>query len=111
MILGVLAVILLKMATIAALIIQDRRRRRTEQELALERLELAHLSRRTQLGELSGAFAHELNQPLTSILANAEAGARLLRHDPPDTHELKEILGDIVAEDKRAAGVITQLRN
>jgi signal transduction histidine kinase len=110
LILSALAVIVLQMATIAALIIQDRRRRRTEQELALERLELAHLSRRTQLGELSGAFAHELNQPLTSILANAEAGARLLRQDPPDTQELKEILGDIVEEDKRAAGVIAHLR-
>ncbi len=109
-ILGALAVMVLQTATIAALIIQDRRRRRIEQELAVERLELAHLSRRTQLGELSGAFAHELNQPLTSILANAEAGARLLRQDTPDTQELKEILGDIVQEDKRAAGVIAQLR-
>jgi C4-dicarboxylate-specific signal transduction histidine kinase len=79
------------------------------QELALERLELAHLSRRTQLGELSGAFAHELNQPLTSILANAEAGARLLKRIPLDTQELAEILADIVEEDKRAAAVITQL--
>jgi C4-dicarboxylate-specific signal transduction histidine kinase len=75
-ILSGLAVVLT--ATIVALILQGRRRRRTEQELALERLELAHLSRRTQLGKLSGAFAHELNQPLTPILANAEAGARLL---------------------------------
>jgi signal transduction histidine kinase len=109
-ILAALTVVLLQAATIAALIVQDRRRRRIGQELAVERLELAHLSRRTQLGELSGAFAHELNQPLTSILANAEAGARLLRKNPPDTEELKEILGDIVEEDKRAAGVIVQLR-
>jgi signal transduction histidine kinase len=109
-ILGALAIVLLQTATIAALILQGRRRRRIEQELALERLELAHLSRRTQLGELSGAFAHELNQPLTSILANAEAGARLLRKNPPDTQELQDILGDIVEEDKRAAGVIAQLR-
>ena len=110
LIIWAIAVIVLQMATIAALIIQDRRRRRIEQELALERLELAHLSRRTHLGELSGAFAHELNQPLTSILANAEAGSRLLQRDPPDIEELKEILGDIVEEDKRAAGVIAQLR-
>ena len=98
------------MATIAALIIQDRRRRRIQQELALERLELAHLSRRTQLGELSGAFAHELNQPLTSILANAEAGSPLLQMFHLIPQELKDILGDIVEEDKRAAGVIAQLR-
>jgi signal transduction histidine kinase len=109
-ILGAVAIIALQTATIAALIIQARWRRRTQEELALGRLELAHLSRRTQLGELSGAFAHELNQPLTSILANAEAGARLLGKEPLDTNELKEILGDIVEEDKRAAGVIAQLR-
>ena len=110
LILGALGVIILQTATIAALIIQDRRRSRVEQELSLERLELAHLSPRTQLGELSGAFAHELNQPLTSILANAEAGARLLKRVPPDTEELKDIFGDIVEEDKRAASVIAQLR-
>jgi signal transduction histidine kinase len=109
-IVGALAVVALQTATIVALIIQARWRRRTQQELALERLELAHLSRRTQLGELSGAFAHELNQPLTSILANAEAGAELLVREPLDTNELKEILRDIVEEDKRAAGVIAQLR-
>lgn len=109
-ILAILAVIILQAATIAALIIQGRRRHRVEQELSLERLELAHLSRTTQLGELSGAFAHELNQPLTSILANAETGSRLLEKDAPDTQELKEIFGDIVADDKRAAGVIAQLR-
>ena len=55
-------------------------------------------------------MAHELNQPLTSILANAEAGARLLEEEPADKQEIKEILSDIVAEDKRAAAVIAQLR-
>jgi signal transduction histidine kinase len=51
-----------------------------------------------------------LNQPLTSILANAEAGARLLDMNPPDLNELKEILEDIADEDRRATAVITQLR-
>lgn len=62
------------------------------------------------LGELSGAFAHELNQPLTSILANAETGRRLLESGANDLTELKEILTDIVDDDKRAAEVIAQLR-
>jgi signal transduction histidine kinase len=105
-----LGVIAAQAVTIAALIIQGRRRRRAEQDLTLERLELAHLSRTTQLGELSGAFAHELNQPLTSILANAEAGARLVQKDNPDVTEVAAILEDIIKEDKRAADVIQQLR-
>lgn len=105
-----LAVIALQAATIAGLVVLDRRRRTVQEELALERLELAHLSRTTQLGQLSGAFAHELNQPLTSILANAEAGTRLLDTTPLDLNELKDILEDIAADDRRAAGVIAQLR-
>jgi signal transduction histidine kinase len=110
-ILAIGAVIALQSATITALIVQYRRRRRIADELALERLELAHLSRVNQLGELSGALAHELNQPLTSILANAQAGSRLLQVNPDDREELQAILNDIVADDRRAAGIIGQLRN
>ncbi len=62
------------------------------------------------LGELSGAFAHELNQPLTAILANAQVGRQLLDSGRADPQELGEILADIVADDKRAADVIGQLR-
>jgi signal transduction histidine kinase len=109
-ILAILAVVLLQSATIAALIVQDRRRRRIKEELALGRLELARLSRVTQLGELSGALAHEITQPLTSILANAEVGARLMSDDPIDANEVKEIFDDIISDDKRAAAVIAQLR-
>ncbi|WP_245273673.1 ABC transporter substrate binding protein [Phyllobacterium sp. UNC302MFCol5.2] len=109
-IIAALTVIVLQSATIAALIIQDRRKRRLQAELVLERLELAHLSRTTQLGELSGALAHELNQPLTSILANAQAGALLLENNPVDVAEIRDILGDIIEDDKRAATVIVQLR-
>ena len=109
-ILLVIAVMALQAAMIAALVAQARRRRNAEQELAIQRRELAHFSRTSVLGELSGALAHELNQPLTSILANAEAGARLLEEEPADKQEIKEILSDIVAEDKRAAAVIAQLR-
>ena len=109
-ILLVIAVMALQAAMIAALVAQARRRRNAEQELAIQRRELAHFSRTSVSGELSGALAHELNQPLTSILANAEAGARLLEEEPADKQEIKEILSDIVAEDKRAAAVIAQLR-
>lgn len=110
-ILAITAVIALQSTTIAALVVESRRRRRVKEELILERLELARLSRVSQLGELSGALAHELRQPLTSILANAEAGARLLGEDSAGASEIKEILDDIITDDKRAAAVIAQLRH
>ncbi|NRG19122.1 histidine kinase [Rhizobiales bacterium] len=109
-VMAILAVLVLQSGTIAALIVLDRRKRRIEKELALERLELAHLSRTSQLGELSGSFAHELNQPLTSILANAEAGIRLVDRKKPDLKEIRSILEDIASSDRRAAGVIKHLR-
>lgn len=109
-ILTMLTVMLLQAVTIAALLLQRRRKIRLQAELNLERLELAYLSRTSQLGELSGALAHELNQPLTSILSNAESGTRLLENEPLDIDELRDILNDIVLDNKRAATVITQLR-
>lgn len=110
-ILTLIGVILLQSATIAALFVQRRRKQRLESELALERMELSYLSRTTQLGELSGALAHELNQPLTSILANAEAAKSLLIKEPLDLEEFRAIVEDIILDDRRAANVITQLRS
>jgi signal transduction histidine kinase len=105
-----IAVLLLQAGTIAALIVQGNRRRKAEAEVATGRLELAHLSRASLLGELSGSFAHELNQPLTSILANAQVGKQMLDSGVVSREELGEILSDIVADDKRAAEVIVELR-
>lgn len=85
------------------------RRKRAEQEVQKQRSELAHLSRVTLLGELSGSLAHELNQPLTAILANAQAAQRFLDRTPIDIAEVREILGDIVEQDKRAGEVIHRL--
>lgn len=109
-IVAIAAIVALQTATIAALLAEGRRRRRIRDELALERLELARLSRISQLGQLSGALAHELRQPLTSILANAEAGSRLMDEGDATRDEVKEILDDIIADDKRAAAIISQLR-
>jgi PAS domain S-box-containing protein len=85
-------------------------RKQTELEMAQQRNELAHLSRVTMLGELSGSLAHELNQPLTAILSNAQAAQRFLAHDNADLDNVREILKDIVAEDKRAGEIIRRLR-
>jgi C4-dicarboxylate-specific signal transduction histidine kinase len=83
---------------------------RAELEAKEQRLQLTHLTRVALLGQLSGALAHELNQPLTAILSNAQAAQRFLAADRIDPEELREILGDIVAADQRAGEVIRRLR-
>jgi signal transduction histidine kinase/integral membrane sensor domain MASE1 len=85
-------------------------RRRAQIEVEAQRRELSHLARVSVLGQLSGAFAHELNQPLTAILSNAETGRQLLRRQPADLDQLAAILGDIVSDNQRAAAVIHRLR-
>jgi two-component system sensor kinase FixL len=52
---------------------------------------------------------HELNQPLTAILSNAQAAHRLLSADKVDLQELREIIADIAGDDKRAAGIVRQI--
>jgi PAS domain S-box-containing protein len=85
-------------------------RKRAENEAQQQRQELAHLSRVTMLGELSGSMAHELNQPLMAILSNAQAAQRFMAHDNIDLDEVREILADIVEQDNRAGEVIRRLR-
>lgn len=84
--------------------------KRMRAEVEKQRLTLAHLSRISMLGELSGALAHELKQPLTAIMSNAQAAQRLLDHDPVDFAELRGAIHDIVEDDARAGDVITHLR-
>jgi PAS domain S-box-containing protein len=86
------------------------RRKQAEAEAQLQREELAHLARVATLSALSGSLAHELNQPLGSILLNAEAGQRCMAQDEPDLVELRAILADIVSADCRAADIIERLR-
>jgi two-component system, LuxR family, sensor kinase FixL len=85
-------------------------RKRAEEEAARQRVELEHLSRVATLSELSGALAHELNQPLAIIMSNAEAAQQLLKQPGPDLDEVREILRDIVEADERAGEVIRRLR-
>jgi len=85
-------------------------RREAELDAARQRNELARLSRVAVLGELSGALAHELNQPLAAILSNAQAAQRILAREPADLEEIRTILGDVVDDDLRAREVISRLR-
>jgi PAS domain S-box-containing protein len=85
-------------------------RKRAEEELQLQREELAHLTRVSTMGELAASLAHELNQPLTAILSNAQAAQRFLAAKPADLEEVREILKDIVQDNNRAGDVIRRLR-
>jgi PAS domain S-box-containing protein len=84
--------------------------RRAEGEVVTQRRQLAHLGRVALVGELSGALAHDLNQPLAAILANARAAERLLDSGRIDDATLRSILHDIVADDRRAGDVIRRIR-
>jgi PAS domain S-box-containing protein len=88
----------------------------TEQKAAeaqadLQRQEVAHLMRVSVAGELSGAIAHEINQPLTAIQSNAETGLDLLAENSPDLVEVRSVFEDIVHDNRRASEVIQRLRN
>jgi signal transduction histidine kinase len=85
-------------------------RKRAELEAVAHQRELAHLGRVAMLGEMSGALAHELSQPLTAILSNAQAARHLLNREAPDLDTLRGMLDDIIRNDRRAGAVIDRLR-
>jgi signal transduction histidine kinase len=84
--------------------------RRAQREQCDQRLQLTHLNRVAVLAGLAGSLAHELNQPLTAILSNAQAARRFLDRAPLNIAELRAILDDIVDADKRAGALIHHLR-
>jgi two-component system sensor kinase FixL len=79
-------------------------------ELIRNRHQLAHLTRVSALGELAGSLAHELNQPLTAILSNAQAAQRFMAVEPINLVEVREILQDLVQDNRRASEVIRKIR-
>ncbi len=74
------------------------------------RRQVWHTDRVASTGAISGSLAHEICQPLSAILNNAQAGLRFLGHEQVDLTEIREILQDIVRDDKRAAAIINGLR-
>jgi C4-dicarboxylate-specific signal transduction histidine kinase len=86
------------------------RRKRNELEAQQHRQSLAHAARVLAVGELAGSIGHELNQPLTAIVSNAQAAQRMLNGATPDLAEMQEILGDIAKDGKRGGDVIRGLR-
>ena len=85
-------------------------RERADERSEQLRTEIAHSTRVAMLGELAAALAHELNQPLTAILSNAQAARRFIAEGIIEVDELRAILNDIIRDDKRAGDVIHNLR-
>ena len=86
-------------------------RKEAEVTAQRNREELSHLSRVAAMGELVASIAHELNQPLSGITSNASAGQRFIDRGDVDLCELRELLGDIVADGRRAGDVIRGIRS
>ena len=107
----IVAVILTQAGLISILLREHRRRQLAEVQSRQRMAELAHVNRFSTAGELTASIAHEINQPLGSILTNAETANAILQSPTPDIAELKEIMRDILQDDRRAAEVIRRMRS
>jgi C4-dicarboxylate-specific signal transduction histidine kinase len=88
--------------------ITERKRSDMQAERNLQTLSQFH--RVAALGELAGALAHELNQPLAAILINAESLDELLALEMPPNAEAREVVREIVSDDERAGQIIRKMR-
>ncbi|WP_354128647.1 sensor histidine kinase [Bradyrhizobium sp. i1.15.2] len=112
-----IALVLAQAGLIALLLFEHRRRQFAEVQSRQRMTELAHVNRFATAGELTASIAHEINQPLGSILTNAETAAAILQSQRPDIAalsdvvELREIVNDILQDDRRATEVIRRMRS
>lgn len=86
-------------------------RRQAELDYQLQSTELARVGRVALMGELAASLAHEVNNPLGAMVANASAGQRFLAQGKMASDEFRELLADIVADGHRAREVIQGIRN
>ena len=99
-----------KPARVLGISIDITERKQAELDAQQDRAELSHLSRVALIGEMSASIAHELNQPLAGILSNAAAGQRFIDRGDVDLGEIRELLGDIIADGRRASDVMRGIR-
>jgi C4-dicarboxylate-specific signal transduction histidine kinase len=85
-------------------------RKRAEEALRRAQAELTHVTRITTMGELTASIAHEVNQPLTAVVNNANASISLLPQGAPNLEEIREALTEIIEDANRASDVIARVR-
>src|SRR5204863_3240652 len=97
--------------SVLASVIDITARKQAELEHQRQNMELARVGRVAVMGELAASLAHEVNNPIGAIVANASAGQRLLAAGKIKTRDLKELLADIVTDGRRAGEVVQGIRN
>jgi len=85
--------------------IEDRKRAEQLQS------DIAHINRVSMMGELAASISHELKQPITATIANADTSLRWLKHNPPDLDEVRELVENIAKDGSRATDIIDRLRS
>jgi C4-dicarboxylate-specific signal transduction histidine kinase len=110
-ILAICAVLLAQIALISWLIYENRRRNRAEVLARNSISELTHLNRVATAGELSASIAHEVNQPLTGIVARVSAARRWLAAEKPDLAKVRAALDQIETAGHRASDIITNVKS
>jgi C4-dicarboxylate-specific signal transduction histidine kinase len=85
-------------------------RKKAEEALHTAQAELAHVNRVTTVGQLTASIAHEVNQPITAAVTNADAALVWLRRDPPDLEEVRQALESIIRDAHRASSIIGRIR-
>jgi GAF domain-containing protein len=102
--------LLQRLRLVAQVLANALERKRVENELLKARRELAAAASSTMMGELAASIAHEVNQPLGAILANAQAARRLISVPDADPERVTAALTDIVDDARRAGEVVTRVR-
>lgn len=110
LLIGIVALLILQTALIIVLMAQNHRRRQAQDDAKRQQAEVAHAARLVLVGEMTASIAHEVNQPLSAILSNADAAEMLLSAAPPPIEEIRQILEDIRRDDLRAHEIVRNLR-
>jgi signal transduction histidine kinase len=108
---AIAAVFLLQVMMICWLLLERRRRSFAEIEARNRRREAIHLNRVATATVMSSSLAHELGQPLGSILLNVETAREMLKSVPPDLKQVDEVLSDVIRDEQRASEIVSSQKD